>query len=331
MTLRVATAGAGWVSGFHLAAWRTLPRVDLVAICDPDLSRAEARASEFGIARCYSSAQEMLEAERPDVLDIAAPVGSHGALCRLAAERGAHILCQKPLGASLQEAQNTVAEVGARVRLMVHENWRFRPQYRQIRRWLDEGALGAPVSCSMRVRSSGLLPDAAGRRPQLLRQPFFASLERLLIGEVLVHHLDLLRWLIGPLEVVAARAGRICPIARGEDHALIMLAGASAYAVLEGSLVAAGAPARSSEEFELLGTAGTVHFAGDRLRLAGKREESVVIDTDAAYRASYAGAIAHFVAALESDTPFETDARDNLQTLALVEAAYRACSPPRSL
>jgi len=322
VTLRVAVAGAGWVSAFHLSAWKSLPDVEVVAICDPQLARAETRARAFGIPRAYSDAAEMLEATRPDALDIAAPVEVHGALCRLAADHGVHILCQKPLAATLEVARQTAADVAGRVRLMVHENWRFRPQYRQIRRWLDEGALGKPVSCAMRVRSSGLLADADGKFTQLERQPFFATLQRLLIGEVLVHHLDVVRWLMGPLKVLAADSGKSCPVVRGEDRAVILLAGEDRYAVVDGSLVAAGTPSKTHDQFELLGTLGAAFFADDQLRLAGVRDEVVHIDAQAAYQASYAGAIGHFASALATGERFETEPSDNLQTLALVEDAY---------
>lgn len=322
MTLRVAIAGAGWVSAHHLAAWRACANADVVAICDPDAGRRAARASEFGIARTFADAAEMIERTRPDALDIAAPVAVHGALCRLAAQRGVHILCQKPLATTFGEARAIVADVGDRVRLMVHENWRFRPQYRQIRRWLDAGDLGEPVSCAMRVRASGLIADAQGRYPQLENQPFFATLERLIIGELLIHHLDVVRWLLGPLEVVAAHAGRVCPAVRGEDHAVLLLAGGATTAIVDGSLTAAGAPSKAADAFELLGTRGAATLEGNLLRLAGRRNERLEIDLDAAYGASYAGAIAHFVGCLRKGIEFETAPGDNLQTLALVEQAY---------
>ena len=322
MSLRVAIAGAGWVSQHHLGAWKSLQNTEVVAICDPQLARAETRAREFDIANVFTDAAEMLDATRPDALDIAAPVEMHDALCRLAADRGVHILCQKPLAATLEDARQTVADVAGRVRMMVHENWRFRPQYRLIRRWLDEGALGDAVSCAIRVRASGLLPDADGRFPQIERQPYFATAPRLLISDVLVHHFDVARWLMGPLKVFAARTGRTCPAVRGEDHAVILLRGEDRTVVIDGNLAAAGTPSKTHDQFELLGTRGAAYFAGEEVRLAGTREEALHIDADAAYRASYSGAIGHFVASLASGARFETDPDDNLQTLALVEEAY---------
>jgi D-apiose dehydrogenase len=82
---------------------------------------------------------------------------------RLAAERGIDVLCQKPLAPTCAEAEALVRDTDGRIRLMVHENRRFRPYYRRIAAWANEGALGTLTSGSIAVRSSGLLPDADGR------------------------------------------------------------------------------------------------------------------------------------------------------------------------
>ncbi len=325
--LRVAMAGAGFASGLHLAGWKRVDNAEVVAICDPSEEKAAARAREFDVRAVFGDADTMLAEVRPDAIDIAAPMDAHVALCLLAADRGVHILCQKPLAPSLAEAEALARAVPGKVRLMVHENWRFRAQYRVIRRWIDAGDLGEPVSCLMQMRSSGLLQNEQGVRPQLVRQPFFVKLERLLIGEVLIHHLDVLRWLLGPLRVVAARTGRACAAVRGEDHAVILLEGERCSAVIDGNLSTPGALATPADRLELIGTQGAALFEGDTVRLQGRRDELIKLDLAAGYGDSYAAAIAHFAAALASGEPFETDVQDNLQTLTLVEDAYAIARP----
>ena len=322
--LRIAMAGAGFASGLHLAGWKRLDNAEVVAICDPDVEKAAARAREFGVAGVYNDAAAMLADVKPDALDVVAPMHMHVRLCLLAAQRGVHILCQKPLAPSLLQAKDLSRAIHGKVRLMVHENWRFRAHYRRLRSWLDAGFLGEPVSSIMQVHSSGLLENEAGVRPQLERQPFFAHLERLLIGELLIHHLDVLRWLLGPLRVVTVRAGRLCAAVNGEDHAVIVLEGQKRWALLDGNLATPGAPPTPSDRLELVGTRGTALFENSTLQLRGEREETVEFDLVAGYGDSYAAAIAHFATALASGAEFETDVDENLQTLALVEDAYAA-------
>ena len=325
--LRVAMAGAGFASGLHLAGWKRVTNAEVIAICDPSEEKAAARAREFGVDAVFHDAAAMLVEVKPDALDVVAPMHMHVPLCLLAADRGVHILCQKPLAPSLAEAKDLSRAIHGKVRLMVHENWRFRAQYRHLRSWLDAGVLGEPVSSIMQVHSSGLLENEAGVLPQLVRQPFFAQLERLLIGELLIHHLDVLRWLLGPLRVVAVRTGRLCAEVKGEDHAVIVLEGRNRWALLDGNLATPGAPPTPSDRLELVGTKGTALFEKSTLQLRGEREETVEFDLVAGYGDSYAAAIAHFAAALSSGAAFETDVDENLQTLALVEDAYATARP----
>lgn len=320
--LRVAVAGAGFASGLHLQGWRRLPHVDVVAICDPDAGKAQARAREFRIQGVFGDAASMLDASRPDALDIVSPMHTHVALCLLAADRGIDVVCQKPLAPTLDEAKALAAEVEGRIRLMVHENWRFRAHYRRIKQWLAEGVIGQVAGCSMQVRSSGLLPGADGTRPQLARQPFCADLPRFMINETLIHHLDVLRWLLGPLTVAASRIGFGCSAIRGEDRAMILLDGDRCWAILDGNVSVPGAPVGVADRLEVTGSGGTVRFEASDVVVAGARSLHESFDLAAGYIDSYAAALRHFADCLVTGSPFETDVSDNLHTLQLVEDAY---------
>ena len=323
--LRVGLAGAGWVSPHHLEAWgRVGQRATVVAIADPDLAAARARASAFGIHATYPSVEELLNTEQLDALDIATPRETHVAICRLAASHGLAILCQKPLAPTLEDAEALVATLRAPVRLMVHENWRFRPHYRQIHAWLRAGQIGQVRTVSMALRTSGLLPDADGRLPALVRQPMLATLDRLLLMEVLIHHVDTLRFLLGPLTLLGAQLGRSCGAIRGEDRAaLLMTTGSGASVSVVGDFMAHGYPQEQFDRLEILGTRGAIGLHRDRLQLRGETSANLTIDLAANYKASYAGAIAHFLDRLADNGPFETGPTDNLETLRIVEAAYR--------
>ncbi|HEX2114294.1 MAG TPA: Gfo/Idh/MocA family oxidoreductase [Alphaproteobacteria bacterium] len=326
--MRVGLIGAGMISHYHLIAWSRLGSARVVAICDPDRTRAEARAREFGIAAVYASAEDMLAHEALDALDIASPRERHAEQVRLAAARGVPALCQKPLVPTYEEAERLIAEVDGKCRLMVHENWRFRPFYRRTRQWIDERRVGSLRSAAMTVRGSGLIAGADGRFPALERQPFMRDVPRLAVTESLIHHIDVVRWLVGPLQVLAARIGRTCPVIKGEDRATIMMSSADGVPVLvDGDMAAPGYPPRAVERLELTGTRATILFEDKRLSLIGKDATMEAFDLAACYQASFDDCIRHFIECLLLDAPFETDPRDNLQTLRLVEDTYRLAGP----
>jgi predicted dehydrogenase len=333
---RVALAGAGMISYYHLRAWSRLgERVKVVAIADPDQAKAERRADAFNIGAIFTEVEPMLDNEEIDVLDVASPRETHVANVELAASRRIAVLCQKPLAPTLASAETLVRRVEGRTRLMVHENWRFRPWYRTIRTWLDEELLGEPHLAYLTLLSSGLLPDESGRRPALERQPFMARETRFLIAEVLIHHLDVVRWLVGPLRVIDARAARTVDGVTGETMASIYLESAKGMpVVVTGDMAAPGFGARTCEHFALIGSQASAALTGTELQMLGPEPRSHTYDFDEAYQASFDGVMNHFVECLESGKPFETDPTDNLETLRLVEHAYWAAglrNPPKDI
>ncbi len=323
--MRVGIVGAGWVTQYHLPAWRRLPGVEVVALADPDADALAARADAFAIPGRYPGLDAMLADARIDVLDIASPRRFHAEQVRMGVAHGLPILCQKPLGIDLAEAEQLVAEVEGRVPLMVHENWRFRPYYRELRRWLDAGAVGDIVAIRLDFHSSGMIAGADGTRPALVRQPFFRREQRLLVMEVLIHHLDTLRYLCGEFDLVSARLGRSNDDIIGEDSAILGLTRRTDGVPLavSGNFAVHGAPPAPADQLWIWGSAGTVHFDGETLSLAGPHPRQMTFEPAPSYQAAYDGAIAHFVAGLGHGGHFETSARDNLETLRLVEAAYR--------
>ncbi len=323
--MRVGVVGAGWVTQYHLPGWLRLSGVDVVAICDPDDSARAARADAFAIPLRFADLEAMLDQAELDAVDIASPRQFHAAHARAVAARGLPILCQKPLGVDLAEAETLVADIGSRVPFMVHENWRFRPYYRELKAWLDAGVAGDIVSIRLDFHSSGMIPDVNGNRPALVRQPFFRGEKRLLVMEVLIHHLDSLRYLFGEFDLLSARLARSNDEIIGEDSAILSL-GRRADGVplnVSGNLAVHGAAPAPSDQLWIWGSDGTIHLDGTTLRLIGPRPRELSFDAAESYQAAYDGAIAHFVHGLRSGAPFETAATDNLETLRLVEAAYQ--------
>jgi predicted dehydrogenase len=329
--LQIALAGAGFVSRHHLIAWSKLPQARVVAVADPDRAKAEERARTFRIPDVFDDATAMLDAVKPDAIDIATPVDTHADLVRVAVSRGVAILCQKPVTPTLAEAHALRAEIGERVPLMVHENWRFRDPYRLARRWILDGRIGRVRRFSVSAESSGLIPPPGGGPPPgLVRQPFLADLPRLILFELLIHHLDVARALCGDLRVAAALTGRASDLVQGEDHAAVLLEGPGVLGTVTGDFAVPGQPPITRDHVEVVGDRGRIAFDGVTLSCwsaAGELHQQR-FEPDAVYQSGYDAAIGHFVGCLATGEPFETSLEDNLKTYRLVEDAYAVAPAP---
>jgi predicted dehydrogenase/predicted TIM-barrel fold metal-dependent hydrolase len=322
-TLKVGLAGAGSISYNHLLAWKTVPNLDVAAIANPTVQKARARAAEFGISACYDNVAEMLAKHDLDIIDIASSRSSHPEIIRMAAARGVHIFCQKPLADTLAESEKLVGEVEGVVRLMVNDNRRFRSDFRQIGAWIKEGKVGTICQVAMTMFRSGYLPGPDGQRPAIVKFPAMAREKRLLIGETLIHQLDVLRYLVGEMAVVACRAKQTEDGLMGETMATIMLDTESgAPVVLVGSFVAPGFGVAVSDRLELIGTQASVILDRETLTLMGPEPQTLTYDAKKEYQHCFDAGMQHFVACLRSGTRFESTAQENLKTLRLVEDAY---------
>ena len=322
-TLKVGLAGAGSISYNHLLAWKSVPNLEVVAVANPTVSKAQARAAEFGIPAYYDNVAEMLAKHDLDIIDIASSRSSHPENIRMAAARGVHILCQKPLADTLAESEKLVGEVDGVVRMMVNDNRRFRSDFRQIGAWIKEGKVGTIRQVAMTMYRSGYLPGPDGERPAIVKFPAMAKEKRLLIGETLIHQLDVLRFLVGEMAVVACRAKQTEDGLLGETMATLMLDTESgAPVVLVGSFVAPGFGVAVSDRLELIGSRASVILDKDTLTLMGPEPETLTYDAKKEYQHCFDAGMQHFVACLRSGAPFESTPQDNLNTLRLVEDAY---------
>jgi predicted dehydrogenase len=323
---RIGIIGAGWVSAYHLPAWlRQSERAKVVAIADPSPNALDARIAVFDIARSYASAQAMLDAEQLDAVDICTPREFHVELVRLAAAKGLDILCQKPLAPSYDQAIDLLTGLSGPGKLMIHENWRFRPYYRRLKAWLDEGLAGEIRQVQFEFLSSGMIADAEGKRPALVRQPFFRTQERLLVMEVMIHHLDTLRYLLGEMEVVDARLERSNRDIVAEDVASVVLRRLTdgVLVTINANLAVHGTPPAPRDHLRIFGTRGTLELDGNLLSAKGAAQRQESFDPDAAYQGAYDATIAHFLDSLDGKVAMETSPGDNMKTLALVEDIYR--------
>ena len=327
-TLKGCQVGCGYFGRIQLDGWQRVSGGKIEAVCDIDVSRAEACGAEFG-ARSYAEVATMLEQERPDFLDIVTRPAMHLPLVRLAAEKGIAVLCQKPMAETWSEALK-IAAVARRagVRLMMNENWRWQPWYRRIRELLTQGAIGRPIFYRFHTRRR----DGLGQAPYA-HQPYFKGMPRLLILETLVHFLDTARFLFGEIEEIYCQTEQINPVIAGEDLAVMLVRHQSGlHGAIDGHRFAEPdqeGPAMCDARMEGLDNVLTLRGGGD-VWLAAER----VFDPTGipGYKGDSCRATQqHFVDCLRSGEPFETAADEYLHTVAAVEAAYRSAAENRPI
>ena len=338
MTVRVLGVGAGYFSQFQYLGWRNMADADCVAIVNRDQAKARAMAARYDIGAVYGDLDAALDAVKPDLVDLITPPETHRAFVAKTIARGIPTICQKPFGTSYADAV-AITELAeqARVPLVVHENFRWQPWYREARRMIDAGSLGTLHSVAFRLRPG----DGQGPRAYLDRQPYFQQMPRLLVTETAIHLIDAFRFLMGEVAAVYARLRRINPVIAGEDAGYIVFEYASgATGLFDGNRLndhVASNPRRTMGEAWIEGSAGVLRLDGDAgLWWKPHQQPEVAHPYDRGPDDTFGGGacewlqrhvVAHFVAG----TPLENTARDYLADLRVQEAVYRSAATGRRI
>ena len=334
--LKGVCVGAGYFSQFHFDAWQRIPEVKIVGVCDLDLAKAKQSAERFGTASAYADFQEMFDSEKPDFVDVITPPRSHAAICVEAGERGIAMICQKALAPDLEQSRAIVSRAQSdNVPLMVHENFRFQPWHREIKRLIDAGAIGGRLH-QLYFRSR--LGDGHGKDAYLGRQPYFREMPKLLVFETGVHFIDTFRFIAGEIDETYAILRRLNPVICGEDTGLLTFRFANgATGVWDANRYNesnSDDPRYTFGEFLVEGSGGSIRLYSDgRLTLQPLGEK----ERDHPYRHERCGfggdcvffTQRHFIDCLIAGTPFETSGEAYLRTLAVQEAVYTSAENNR--
>ncbi len=332
-TFKAVAVGAGYFSHFQYEAWQRIPEVTVTAFCNRDTDRAKQIMEKYGIESHYTDYREMLEKEKPDFVDIITPPATHLQMCKIAADLGIHIICQKPLAPAFDEAKEIVdCTSQAGIRFMVHENWRFQPWYREIRKLLDKNVVGNKIH-SVYFRSR--MGDGWGQNAYLDRQPYFRDYPRLLVYENGVHFIDTYRYLAGEIKEVYAVLKKLNPVITGEDYATVIFnfeSGATGiwdanrynecnydkprYTFGELLLDANGGSIRLYLDGRI-----TIQPLGEKERMHDYHHEDHAFSGDCCYTTQR-----HFIDRMLDGKPFETDGAEYLKTLKVQEAVYESAS-----
>jgi predicted dehydrogenase len=197
--VRTALVGCGKVAQIHAATLGRLDEAELVAVCDADPTRAESFARRFG-GRPFADVPALLRETRPEAVLVCTPHPLHAAPAVLAARAGAHVLVEKPMAATLADCDAMLdAARQAGVRLGVISQRRWLEPVRRMKAAIDAGKVGRPAL--------GIFIMYSWRDPSYYVSDPWRGKWDAEGGGVLVnqspHQLDLLQWLMGPVEEIS--------------------------------------------------------------------------------------------------------------------------------
>ena len=317
--IRIGLIGAGGIAGAHVAGFKRNPdKVVFAAVADPVTENAEKRA-EGTDAAIYADYRTMLAEADIDAVDICLPHHLHKDAIVAAARAGKHVLCEKPLCLTPEEAAEVsavVAETG--ITVMCAHNQLFLPAVAKAKELLDSGVLGQVYE----VRTTDSFyndfnPENMGWR---------ASAKTSGGGELIdtgYHPTYLLLHLAGgvPVEATAMLSTHRLKFMEGEDSAQVLVRFDNDVV---GSIVTSWAyeAAENTEKFSVVGELGSLHSDGNSLSYRLRGGESTVVEFDEVHE--FAAEIEHFADSIGNGTrPLHTH-KEGIEVLGIILAAYES-------
>jgi len=266
-TLGFAIVGCGVIAPFHARAISDLPNARLVAVMDLHEERAAQRGAEFGVEHS-TDLEDVLRRPDVDVVCVCVPSGRHAEVGVRAAGAGKHLVVEKPIDVTLQAADRLIAACRASgVQLTVISQHRYDLGVRRLRELLDSGRLGRPILGDAVIKwyRTQEYYDSGGWRGTWALDGGGCLMNQ---G---VHYVDLLQWMMGPVDSVSARFSTAAHEIEVEDVVVAALRFRSgALGSLEASTaVYPGLP----ERLEVTGTGGTVIVEAGSLRVCELKDE----------------------------------------------------------
>ena len=334
-TTKIALLGAGFIADIHLESYhRFVPEAEVVSIYSRTEKRARSLAKKYGIREVHDSMEEAINEPGCDIVDICLPNFLHHKDVMLAAAAGKHVIVEKPLAMTLEEADEMIAACKARnLKLMYAEELCFAPKYERVRKLVEEGAVGKIFHLRQCEKHSGPHSD------------WFYDVNQSGGGAFMdmgCHALAWFRWILGgnpkPLNVSAAmqtilHKGRT----QGEDNSVVIVEfEGGAIGVAENSWAKHGG---MDDRIEVYGTKGVVYadlFMGNSaitysesgygyaMEKAGSTKGWTFTVFEEAFNQGYPQELQHFVRCVRSDEMPLVTGEDGRAVLELMYAAYHS-------
>ena len=195
MTLRIGVIGGGKIVRVrHLPEIKAHPAAEIGAVCDIVEARAIELAQQYD-CKAYTDYQELVQNPDLDAIVVAASNTTHAEMTIAALQAGKHVLCEKPMATSLEDARRMIAAAKeAGKQLMIAHNQRLEPANQKARDILSSGKLGKVLTFASVFGHPGPQDWAIDGKKTWFYRKEIAGLG--VLGDLAIHKLDLLRWLL---------------------------------------------------------------------------------------------------------------------------------------
>jgi predicted dehydrogenase len=216
--MRVGIVGIRNFGTVQLAAFRSVPGVEVMAVCGADSEHAAKFAAHYNVPRAFGDYRDMLEMDELDLVSVCTPPDTHYPIVMAALETAKDVLCEKPLAMNVEQASE-MADAARRAGLVnaVSHEMRYTPRSRRARELINAGYIGEPTLITI----NAICGYVHQRDDPAHYWGWLAQRAR--GGGCLFNHgshiLDLLRYLLGEFEVDFARTAIMSPKrAEPDDH-----------------------------------------------------------------------------------------------------------------
>jgi predicted dehydrogenase len=318
---RIAVVGCGNVSAMHFEGYRAHPeRVRVVAACDPVPERRAWAEQEYGVPRTFASIEDLLGYEGWDVAVVCTPSEVREPAVALLAGAGKHVLTEKPLAGSYAEAARLVAVCqGAGVLLAVNQNFRDHYAFGIAAQLIADGEVGEVLGIAQR--------DLMFRQDQGWR----INQSRHALSVMGVHWFDGFRQLVShDATLVTARTFSSPAIdCAGETDAFVQIS----FGPVPVSYVQSFSSRYAATDTVVIGDRATLEFSYGTLTRygAGGSKEWTNPYAGPGKPESAFRSLNRLLDALDTGQPPSNSGRDNLKTIALLEAAYQSAEQGRAV
>jgi UDP-N-acetyl-2-amino-2-deoxyglucuronate dehydrogenase len=334
--VRLALLGCGRISQNHFDAIKKVDGLQLVAVCDDVADRAKEAGAANGVP-WFADYADMLKQAQFDVVTICTPSGMHSAHGIMAAKAGKHVITEKPMSITLEQADALVDACDrAKVSLFVVKQNRLNPAIQLLKHAVDKGRFGRIYLANTTVRwqrPQDYYDAASWRGTWEFDGGAFMNQAS--------HYVDLIQWLLGPVESVIAKTATQARRIEAEDSGVAVLKFRSgALGVIEVNVLTY--PQNWEGSISIMGERGSVKVGGtavnrvERWEFADRDPDDALVATAATnppsvYGFGHEGYYRNVMAVLSGAAKAETDGRAGRKSLELILGIYESAKTGRDV